>query len=121
MVASALAEYSPNRYFSNALAYRNYDLNSFNETVINGKAVRLYTHDFKALGREAPIQFVGACALMIKAECVRKGLHFPEKIIHSNGSKVQAIESEGHGLLARQMGFRVVVLPFVEVFHVPVY
>lgn len=121
MVASALAEYTSKYLSHEATAYRDYDLNSFNESIINGKAVRLQAHDFKAMGREVPIQFVGACALMLRADCVRRGLHFPEKIIRSPKSEVQAIESEGLGLLARQMGFGVFVLPFLEVYHVPVY
>lgn len=114
MVASTLREII---LFKGILSLANYDLNSFNETVVDAIPYRLHTHDFKAAGRAVPIQFVGASVLMLKSNCVRKGLHFPESVIYSPNSLVRGIESEGLGMLARQMGFGVYVLPFLECFH----
>jgi hypothetical protein len=97
-----------------------YDFNSYNETIVDGIPYRLHTHDFKAAGRAVPIQFVGACVLMLKSDCVRKGLNFPESASKSSRSllqQVQSLESEGLAMLARQMGFGVYVLPFLESFH----
>lgn len=115
MVASVFTE----RFvlFSNALVYHLYERNSFNETVVDGKDYRLYPPDFKSFGREVPIQFVGSCMLMIRAESIRNGLIFPESVITSPGSLVRGIESEGLGMLARQMGYKVYALPFLEAVH----
>jgi mannan polymerase complexes MNN9 subunit/mannan polymerase II complex ANP1 subunit len=117
MVASVFFKKVPFRIFQKAVVYELFERNSFNETVQNGHAYRLYPHDFKSYGREVPIQFVGSCLLMVRADCIRKGLNFPESVITSPESLVKAIESEGLGMLARKMGFGVYTLPFLEAFH----
>ncbi|XP_060556091.1 uncharacterized protein LOC132716773 [Ruditapes philippinarum] len=106
-----------------------YDRNSWRETnasrnyqsqlepdalVLEGysKTLRIHLPDLKSEGRIVELDGVGGCALMIKADCHRSGLHFPEVVYKHH------IETEGLAKLAHDMGYNVVGLPFVEVFHV---
>ena len=105
-----------------------YDRNSWRETnasikyqsnlkpdtlVMEGyrKSFRQQLPDLKSEGRIVKLDGVGGCALMIKADCHRSGLHFPEVVYKHH------IETEGLAKLAHDMGYDVVGLPFVEVFH----
>ena len=56
---------------------------------------------------------VGGTMLLVDASLHRGGLHFPEIPYRDH------IETEGFGLLARDLGVRAVGLPRVEVLHVP--
>lgn len=80
----------------------------------------IYLNDLKAEGREAKVDLVGACTLMIRAVCVRKGLVFPEGPYMPKGVMIafEGLESEGLGQMAKDMGLQVYGLPFVEVYHV---
>lgn len=105
-----------------------YDRNSWKETnvslqvqnklepealVLEGyrKTLRVYLPDLKAEGRIVSLDGVGGCALMVKADCFRSGLQFPEVVYKHH------IETEGLAKMAHDMGYTVVGLPFVEVFH----
>ncbi|XP_052787841.1 uncharacterized protein LOC128222768 [Mya arenaria] len=72
---------------------------------------RIYLADLKAEGRVVPLDGVGGCVLMVRAECHRKGLVFPEELFQRH------IETEGLAKLAKQMGYSVNGLPWLEVFH----
>lgn len=72
---------------------------------------RIFLPDLKAEGRVVPLDGVGGCALMVKADCYRSGLQFPEIVYKHH------IETEGLAKMARDMGYSVVGLPFVEIFH----
>lgn len=72
---------------------------------------RIYLPDLRAEGRVVRLDGVGGCALLIKATCHKRGLKFPETIYSHH------IETEGLAKMADNMGFSVVGLPFVEVFH----
>ncbi|XP_053403390.1 uncharacterized protein LOC123555092 [Mercenaria mercenaria] len=76
-----------------------------------GRSLRIALPDLKSEGRVVPLDGVGGCALMIKADCHRSGLQFPEVVYKHH------IETEGLAKMARDMGYSVVGLPFVEVFH----
>lgn len=76
-----------------------------------GPTIRLYLPHLRGEGRVVPLDGVGGCSLLVKAECHRKGLNFPEEIFQFH------IETEGLAKLARSMGFGVYGLPFVEVYH----
>jgi hypothetical protein len=56
---------------------------------------------------------VGGTMLLVDASLHRAGLRFPELPYRDH------IETEGLGLLARDLGVRPVGLPRVEVMHVP--
>jgi hypothetical protein len=56
---------------------------------------------------------VGGTMLLVDAALHRGGLRFPEKPYSGH------IETEGLGLLARDLGVRPVGLPRVEIHHVP--
>ncbi|XP_045202633.2 uncharacterized protein LOC123556100 [Mercenaria mercenaria] len=105
-----------------------YDLNSWRETndsinsqsqlepddlVLEGysKSLRIRLSDLKSEGRVVPLDGVGGCALMVRAECHRSGLQFPEVVYKHH------IETEGLAKMARDMGYNVVGLPFVEIIH----
>ncbi|XP_045201591.2 uncharacterized protein LOC123555091 [Mercenaria mercenaria] len=105
-----------------------YDRNSWRETndsiikqsnlepdylVLEGysKTLRISLPDLKSEGRVVPLDGVGGCALLIKSKCHRSGLQFPEVVYKHH------IETEGLAKMARDMGYSVVGLPFVEVFH----
>lgn len=75
------------------------------------KSLRIFLPGLRAEGRVVPLDGVGGCALMVKADCFRSGLQFPEVLYKHH------IETEGLAKMARDMGFKVVGLPFVEVFH----
>ena len=85
-----------------------------NELVVEGygPTTRIYLPDLRGEGRLVHLDGVGGCALMVRAECHRKGLEFPEKIYKNH------IETEGLSKMAQTMGFSVYGLPFIEVFHV---
>ena len=72
---------------------------------------RIFLPDLKAEGRVVPLDGVGGCALMIKTACHRKGLQFPEKLYKHH------LETEGLAKMAKDMGFSVNGLPWVEVVH----
>jgi glycosyltransferase involved in cell wall biosynthesis len=118
MVASALVSKIDLGYFR---TYGVFDRNTRRlKTASNGiKQYSTYVNDLKAEGREAKIDLVGACMLMIRADCLRKGLNFPEEPYMPDGIMVQfeGLESEGLGQLARDMGFEVYGLPFLEIYH----
>lgn len=108
---------------------RIYDKNSWRETELSRKrqeslpldelvvegyfpSVRQYLPHLRGEGRRCvPVDGVGGCALMIKAECHRKGLIFPETLFERH------IETEGLAKMAKHMGYSVYGLPFVNVFH----
>lgn len=83
------------------------------ELIVEGynKTGRVYLPQLMALGRVVPLDGVGGCVLMIRAECVRKGLKFPEVVYKHH------IETEGLAKLARDMNYTVVGLPFIDAFH----
>ncbi|XP_033747669.1 mannan polymerase II complex anp1 subunit-like [Pecten maximus] len=114
--------------FSSGGVDRVYDKNTWRETedslrnqktlkpfelVVEGYSttLRLYLSDLRAEGRVVPIDGVGGCSLLIKAECHRKGLIFPEEIYDHH------IETEGLSKMAKNMSFGVYGLPFVLVYH----
>ncbi|XP_069136585.1 uncharacterized protein [Argopecten irradians] len=114
--------------FSSGGVDRVYDKNTWRETedsirnqkslkpyelVVEGYSatLRLYLSDLRAEGRVVPLDGVGGCTLLIKAECHRKGLVFPEEIFDHH------IETEGLSKMAKNMSFGVYGLPFVEVYH----
>lgn len=76
-----------------------------------GVNLRLYLPDLRREGRVVPIDGVGGCTLLIRADLHRKGLVFPEELIDHH------IETEGLAKLAKQMNFGVYGMPFVEVIH----
>ncbi|XP_052224828.1 LOW QUALITY PROTEIN: uncharacterized protein LOC127840451 [Dreissena polymorpha] len=70
------------------------------------KTSRLFLPDLKAEGKVVPLDGVGgSCVLMVKAECHRKGLIFPEKMYNHH------IETEGLSKMATNIGFSVRGLP----------
>ena len=118
----------PSCLFQSGEFKRTFDKNSWRETpasvedqehlpkdilIVEGYSVtrRIYLPDLKAEGRVVRLDGVGGCALLIKANCHRRGLRFPEKIYSHH------IETEGLAKMADHMGFTVVGVPFVEVFH----
>ena len=107
---------------------RVYDKNTWRETnaslayqkslprdflVVEGydKTKRLWLSDLRAEGRVVPIDGVGGCMLLVKASCHENGLIFPEQIFEHH------IETEGLAKMAKQMGYGVYGMPFVEVVH----
>ncbi|XP_046378884.2 mannan polymerase complex subunit mnn9-like [Haliotis rufescens] len=76
-----------------------------------GLSNRIFLPHLRAEGRVVPIDGVGGCTLLIKADCHRKGLIFPETVVDHH------IETEGLAKLAKQMGFGVYGMPFVNVIH----
>ena len=72
---------------------------------------RIYLPDLRAEGRVVPLDGVGGCALLIRAKCHKQGLKFPEELYKNH------IETEGLAKMAKAKGFKVVGMPFVEVFH----
>lgn len=77
-----------------------------------GASLRVYLPHLQGEGkRVVSIDGVGGCSLMIKAECHRNGLYFPEKLFQRH------IETEGLAKMAKHMGYGVYGLPFLNVFH----
>ncbi|XP_046551112.1 mannan polymerase complex subunit mnn9-like [Haliotis rubra] len=76
-----------------------------------GVSSRIFLPDLRAEGRVVPIDGVGGCTLLIKADYHRKGLVFPETVVDHH------IETEGLAKLAKKMGFGVYGMPFVNVIH----
>ncbi|GAB1603819.1 mannan polymerase complex subunit mnn9-like [Argonauta hians] len=118
----------PSCLFNDGINLRVYDKNTWRETKISlqkqqqlqpnqlvlegyGPSDRLYLPDLRAEGRLVPIDGVGGCSLLIRAECHRKGLKFPEHIYQNH------IETEGLAKMAKTMRFSVYGMPFVEVYH----
>ena len=118
----------PSCLFKSGKYKRTFDKNSWRETarsledqshlpadilLVEGYShtLRLYLPDLRAEGRVVPLDGVGGCTLLIRAECHKKGLHFPEEIYKNH------IETEGLGKMAKDMGYSVAGMPFVEVFH----
>ncbi|XP_067668674.1 uncharacterized protein [Haliotis asinina] len=83
------------------------------ELMLEGYGVsnRIFLPHLRAEGRVVPIDGVGGCTLLIKADCHRKGLIFPETVVDHH------IETEGLAKLAKKMGFGVYGMPFVNVIH----
>lgn len=77
-----------------------------------GVARRLYLSDLRYLDR-VPLDAVGGTMLLVDAALHRGGLRFP--VLPYRGF----IETEGFGILARDLGIDPVGLPKVEVVHVP--
>ncbi|XP_076453070.1 uncharacterized protein LOC143288454 [Babylonia areolata] len=86
---------------------------SSNDLMLEGydNTKRLWLSDLKAEGRVVPIDGVGGCTLLIRSECHKNGLIFPESIYQHH------IETEGLAKLAKQMGYDVYGMPFLEVTH----
>ena len=118
----------PTCLFKSGKYKRNFDKNSWRETprsledqshlpsdilIVEGysQTFRLYLPDLRKEGRVVPLDGVGGCTLLVRAECHKRGLVFPEKIYKNH------IETEGLAKMAKYMGFSVVGMPFVEVFH----
>lgn len=108
---------------------RNYDKNIWRETPLSlenqkymrenilvvegyGSTSRIYLPDLRGEGRVVPIDGVGGCTLLVRADCHRQGLDFPETLYKHH------IETEGLAKKAKDMGFSVYGMPFVEVYHV---
>lgn len=118
----------PSCLFRSGEYKRTFDKNSWRETpasiedqehlpkdilIVEGysETRRIYLPDLRAEGRVVRLDGVGGCALLIKANCHQRGLRFPERIYSHH------IETEGLAKMADHMGFSVVGIPFVEVFH----
>ena len=118
----------PSCLFKSGKYKRNFDKNTWRETprsledqshlpsdilIVEGytQTFRLYLPDLRAEGRVVPLDGVGGCTLLVRADCHRKGLKFPEEVYKHH------IETEGLAKLAKDMGYSVVGMPFVEVFH----
>lgn len=121
MVASALASHERNRSNSIFRYYINYDLNTFREVVQGDTQHRIWLFNLRAEGREVPVDYVGGCTLMIRAECYRKGLRFTEgpykPTTYKLGRVQWNIETEGLAKMARDLGMGVYGLPHLEVLH----
>ena len=76
-----------------------------------GSTSRIYLPDLRGEGRVVPIDGVGGCTLLVRADCHRNGLDFPETLYKHH------IETEGLAKKAKDMGYSVYGLPFVEVYH----
>lgn len=118
----------PSCLFQSGTYKRNFDKNSWRETptsieeqkqlpkdilIVEGytETRRIYLPDLRAEGRVVSLDGVGGCSLLIKASCHKRGLKFPETIYSHH------IETEGLAKMANHMGYTVVGVPFVEVFH----
>jgi hypothetical protein len=73
---------------------------------------RLYLSDVRHLER-IKLDGVGGTMLLVDASLHRGGLVFPEQPYRD------LIETEGFGVLAKDLGVTPVGLPRVEIFHVP--
>jgi hypothetical protein len=73
---------------------------------------RLHLSDLRHLDR-VELHGVGGTMLLVDASLHRGGLLFPEKPYHD------LVETEGFGVLARDLGITPVGLPKVEILHVP--
>ncbi|XP_062603699.1 uncharacterized protein LOC134265496 [Saccostrea cucullata] len=108
---------------------RIYDKNTWRETVESlqkqerfpknqlvvegyGPSLKIYLPHLRGEGKRAvPIDGVGGCSLLVKADCHRNKLRFPETLYKRH------IETEGMAKMAKDMGYSVYGLPFVNVFH----
>ncbi|KAK3084111.1 hypothetical protein FSP39_008322 [Pinctada imbricata] len=107
---------------------RIYDKNTWRETKISlseqeklpknavivegyGPTTRIFLPHLQGEGRAVPLDGVGGCSLLVRAECHRKGLDFPETPYRRH------IETEGLAKKATDLGFTVYGLPFLHVFH----
>ncbi len=73
---------------------------------------RLHLSDLRHLDK-VELHGVGGTMLLVDASLHRAGLIFPEKPYKD------LVETEGLGVLARDVGVPAVGLPKVEIFHVP--
>lgn len=73
--------------------------------------LRVMLPDLKGDGRRVDLDGVGACSLLVKADCHRNGIRFPGVIYKHH------IESEGLAKMAKDMGYTFIGLPYVEVIH----
>lgn len=118
----------PSCLFISGSHKRNFDKNSWRETPTSvedqrhlpqdvllvegyGMTHRIYLPDLRPEGRVVPLDGVGGCTLLIRTKCHQSGLNFPEKVYSHH------IETEGLAKMAKHMGYSVVGVPFVEVFH----
>ncbi|XP_064613254.1 uncharacterized protein LOC135477034 [Liolophura sinensis] len=77
-----------------------------------GPSNRIYLNSLRPEGRVVPLDGVGACSLLVRADCHREGLIFPDFIYDHH------VETEGLAKMARDKGYGVFGMPFVEVVHV---
>lgn len=106
-----------------------YDKNTWRETAISlkqqrqspadklvlegyGPSNRIYLNSLRPEGRVVPLDGVGACSLLVRADCHREGLIFPDFIYDHH------VETEGLAKMARDKGYGVFGMPFVEVGHI---
>ena len=75
------------------------------------RTMRLYLPDIKSSSHIVPLDGVGGCVLMIRADCHRKGLIFPTFVFRNH------IETEGLAKMAAKMDFGVYGLPQLQVVH----
>ncbi|XP_064612443.1 uncharacterized protein LOC135476373 [Liolophura sinensis] len=76
-----------------------------------GPSYRIWLSNLRNEGRVVPLDGVGGCTLLIRADCHRKGLVFPNHVYNHH------IETEGLAKMAKDMKFGVYGMPFVEVMH----
>lgn len=76
-----------------------------------GPSYRIWLSNLRSEGRVVPLDGVGGCTLLIRADCHRKGLVFPNYVYNHH------IETEGLAKMAKDMKFSVYGMPFVEVMH----
>lgn len=91
-----------------------HDKSTFREFWDEGHQYRTWLYDLRGEGRYVPIHSLGGCIFMIRAYCFRQGLRFPTSY-YENGYDYQ--DTEGLAKAAKDMGFSVYGLPFVEVTH----
>ncbi|CAH1801918.1 unnamed protein product [Owenia fusiformis] len=84
-----------------------------NQLMVEGYARtrRRYLWSLRFEGDVVPIDGVGGCVLMIRADCHRDGLTFPPFVYKHH------IETEGLAKIAKEMGFSIAGLPRLKVFH----
>jgi hypothetical protein len=69
--------------------------------------------DSMRYSEQVELDGVGGTALLVDVSLHRAGLRFPERPYRNH------IETEGFGLLARDLGVKPIGLPRVEILHVP--
>jgi Anp1 len=102
---------------------KTFDLNAWRD---HGK---LHMNDLRAEGDVVPLDSVGGTMLLIKADVHRDGLIFPPFLYGKPNPLVRRnvffpasegeIETEGLGVMARDMGYECWGLPNLEILHHP--
>ncbi len=78
----------------------------------NGESMRRYLPSFRKDGNMyIKLDGVGGAALLVYAECHKRGLIFPPFVYEHH------IETEGFAKIAKDMGYEVIGLPYLEVIH----